>query len=302
MHRFGWLAVLSLGACAGPDAAPSNDPLAPELTTSGVDQRARGRRSWRRIRPFHRRPSGSAGLLSHLADDVTFLPLAHPAAAAAIAALLAAPPAPFTAEMKLSWTYSRTCRSTDGGLQQRPCRRRYPGMLGSTRLRRRRRRVAGGGLEFSGAFFGPGELPPFFGHPPTTGMDRSARRRRPRSGAARTDAAFAQTSVDLGMAGSVLPVRRSARHPAGRRRADFIIGRKAIFQSRRCPAGLRAGLTPFLAGVGPLGDLGWTMGNFVATDQFGQRFGKYLTIWQKSPNGEWKFVQDAGSSTPPPAL
>jgi ketosteroid isomerase-like protein len=28
--------------------------------------------------------------------------------------------------------------------------------------------------------------------------------------------------------------------------------------------------------------------------------GKYLTVWQKGTDGEWKFVQDGGSGNPPP--
>jgi ketosteroid isomerase-like protein len=27
--------------------------------------------------------------------------------------------------------------------------------------------------------------------------------------------------------------------------------------------------------------------------------GKYLTIWARQPSGEWRFVADGGSSTPP---
>ena len=31
-----------------------------------------------------------------------------------------------------------------------------------------------------------------------------------------------------------------------------------------------------------------------------QRFGKYLTVWRKEPNGTWKFVVDGGNSRPSP--
>jgi ketosteroid isomerase-like protein len=316
MHRFGWLAVLSLGACAGPDAAPSNDPLAPELTTYGVDQRA-ARTTLLAADQAHSTAasSGSAGLLSHLADDVTFLLPRSPTAVgkAATAALLAAPPAPFTAEMKLSWTPVFADVSVDGTVgysfgNVAVADGAIPGMLGQY-IAFWRRQADGAWLveawNFSGAFFEPGELPPFFGHPLDNGhgpfgpVDPAAEE----AVLLETDAAFAQTSVDLGMAEAFYRYADPHAILLAGGEPDFIIGRKAIFESRQgAPPDFVLDWTPFLAGVGPLGDLGWTVGNFVATDQFGQRFGKYLTIWQKSSNGEWKFVQDAGSSTPPPAL
>ena len=63
--------------------------------------------------------------------------------------------------------------------------------------------------------------------------------------------------------------------------------------------------TPLDADVGPLGDLGFTVGRFVfSTVDNGQPlsfFGKYLTVWKQQPNGRWRFVQDGGSGSPPPA-
>ena len=32
-----------------------------------------------------------------------------------------------------------------------------------------------------------------------------------------------------------------------------------------------------------------------------QRFGKYLTIWKRQPNGSWRFVVDGGNLSPTPA-
>src|SRR5712691_2511866 len=50
--------------------------------------------------------------------------------------------------------------------------------------------------------------------------------------------------------------------------------------------------------VGPLGDLGFTIGNYVFTAPGTVSNGKYLTIWRESPNGTWRFVQDGGSVSP----
>jgi hypothetical protein len=50
-------------------------------------------------------------------------------------------------------------------------------------------------------------------------------------------------------------------------------------------------------------DLGFTVGEYIMTlrgpsGAAVQRFGKYLTVWQRQHDGSWKFVADGGNPTP----
>ncbi|MHB1223898.1 MAG: YybH family protein [Gemmatimonadaceae bacterium] len=66
------------------------------------------------------------------------------------------------------------------------------------------------------------------------------------------------------------------------------------------PAGEPGALTwtPRLAHVAASGDLGFTIG--VATSRNGARIShsKYLTIWKRQPDGQWRFVADGGNDLP----
>jgi ketosteroid isomerase-like protein len=60
---------------------------------------------------------------------------------------------------------------------------------------------------------------------------------------------------------------------------------------------------PVFAWVAGSEDLGFTVGEYIATlrgpsGAAVQRFGKYLTVWQRQHDGTWKFVADGGNSTP----
>jgi hypothetical protein len=57
---------------------------------------------------------------------------------------------------------------------------------------------------------------------------------------------------------------------------------------------------PVYADVAASRDLGFTVGEYVSTGRGPsgatvQRFGKYLTVWQRQGNGDWRFVVDGGS-------
>ena len=48
----------------------------------------------------------------------------------------------------------------------------------------------------------------------------------------------------------------------------------------------------------------WGYATFAGQDENGEpteNYGKYVTIWQRQPNGEWKWIADLGNSAPPPA-
>jgi ketosteroid isomerase-like protein len=314
MKRLCVLGLLAVAACADPQAPPAGDALTPELVSYGTNQKA-ARESLRAADVAHAAASASgwSGFLSYLADDVTLLMPRTPITfgKAAATALLAAPEFPFLPETKLSWTPSFVDVSVDGSVGY---------SFGNVTITDGllpigqyiafwRRQDDGSWLveawSFSGAFAEPGELPPFFGHPLDSGHGpfRPVDPADEEAALLATDAAFAQASVDFGQAEAFrLYADRHAILLAGGE-PDFIIGRKAIFEFRAsAPEDFTLTWTPVAAGVGALGDLGWTAGNFVGNDSvLGTRFGKYLTIWQKSPDGAWKFVQDGGSSAPPPA-
>jgi ketosteroid isomerase-like protein len=61
--------------------------------------------------------------------------------------------------------------------------------------------------------------------------------------------------------------------------------------------------TPTDATMGPSGDIGYTWGHFEghSKDANGNPVttsGRYITIWRKQPDGNWKVVLDAGSNEP----
>lgn len=52
-------------------------------------------------------------------------------------------------------------------------------------------------------------------------------------------------------------------------------------------------------------DFGYTWGyaTFAGKDENGEpteNYGKYVTIWRRQSNGEWKWIADLGNSAPPP--
>lgn len=60
---------------------------------------------------------------------------------------------------------------------------------------------------------------------------------------------------------------------------------------------------PVYAVVAGSGDLGFTIGESITTGlgpsgAAVQRFGKYITVWQRQPDRSWKFVIDGGNATP----
>ncbi|HEX9935873.1 MAG TPA: DUF4440 domain-containing protein [Longimicrobium sp.] len=63
---------------------------------------------------------------------------------------------------------------------------------------------------------------------------------------------------------------------------------------------------PIAGGAAASGDLGYTIGYAVrrGTDPDGTArtgYSKYLTIWQRQPDGKWLYVADGGTSRPAPA-
>lgn len=86
-----------------------------------------------------------------------------------------------------------------------------------------------------------------------------------------------------------------------------LVGRVAIAKSANwLPRAYQLTWTPTDAMMGPSGDMGYTWGHFDghSKDANGNSVttsGRYMTIWRKQPDGQWKVVLDAGASEPPSA-
>jgi ketosteroid isomerase-like protein len=86
---------------------------------------------------------------------------------------------------------------------------------------------------------------------------------------------------------------------------EIIVGPRAVRELFEEQRGVSLSWHPIYAAVAASGDLGFTIGESVATSRgpsgaAAQRFGKYLTVWRNEPKGGWKFVVDGGNSRPSP--
>ncbi len=115
--------------------------------------------------------------------------------------------------------------------------------------------------------------------------------------------AFARTSVKKGMRDSFLAFFADdgvAFQPGP-------INVRQSYAERPAPPGA-ASLTlnwePIFADISRAGDLGYTTGPWVVTDEGPQerpaRHGFYFSIWRKQKDGSWKVEVDAGTTNPPP--
>jgi ketosteroid isomerase-like protein len=84
----------------------------------------------------------------------------------------------------------------------------------------------------------------------------------------------------------------------------LVIGPKAVRQYFAAQ-GAASSLSwrPVYASVAVSLDLAFTIGEYTATSRGAsgaaiQRFGKYLTVWKREPDGTWKFMIDGGNGTP----
>jgi ketosteroid isomerase-like protein len=86
-----------------------------------------------------------------------------------------------------------------------------------------------------------------------------------------------------------------------------LIGKVAIAKSATwSPKNYQLTWTPTDAMMGPSGDMGYTWGHYEgrSKDANGNPVltsGRYITMWRREPDGNWKVVLDAGSNEPPSA-
>ncbi len=82
------------------------------------------------------------------------------------------------------------------------------------------------------------------------------------------------------------------------------IGKVAIAKSATwSPKDYQLTWTPTDAMMGPSGDMGYTWGHYEgrSKDSHGNPVltsGRYITMWRKEPDGNWKVVLDAGANEP----
>jgi ketosteroid isomerase-like protein len=83
-----------------------------------------------------------------------------------------------------------------------------------------------------------------------------------------------------------------------------LVGRVAIAKSANwSPKGYQLTWTPTDATMGPSSDVGYTWGHYEghSKDANGNPVttsGRYITIWRRQPDGNWKVVLDAGANEP----
>jgi ketosteroid isomerase-like protein len=319
MRTIGWLVVIALGAgaCADPegmqDMQSGTNAAAPAFARGpGVDIQAERAALLAADQTFGAglaAPNLTAGVVAGLADDAYLLfpgenLVQGPAAAAAIFT------ANFDAGSAFVWQPALADVSADGeiGYSFGTFEFTEDGahIFWGKYISAWRKQSDGRWLieAFAPVFYRnpAGALPANFPHPlgngrgPFTPVDVVAEEQALLA----VDAAFSQASVDLGQAEAFKLYADP--HAIVLGNPDFIIGRKAIFESREGGApGTVLSWTPAIADVGPLGDLGFTIGSYLFTAPGVASNGKYLTIWRKAANGAWQFVQDGGSVSPPPA-
>jgi ketosteroid isomerase-like protein len=83
------------------------------------------------------------------------------------------------------------------------------------------------------------------------------------------------------------------------------IGKVAVARSANwSPKDYQLTWTPTDAMMGPSGDMGYTWGHFEGHSKDANGYpvttsGRYITMWRREPDGNWKVVLDAGANEPP---
>lgn len=117
------------------------------------------------------------------------------------------------------------------------------------------------------------------------------------------DREFSQMSVEKGIAAAFVSY---AADSAMILRDNMlpIVGRSAIGDLwGDTPEGVQLVWEPDFADIAKSGELGYTIGHWTysSTDSTGKTSsskGRYVTIWKKQADGNWKYVFDTGSSDP----
>jgi ketosteroid isomerase-like protein len=89
--------------------------------------------------------------------------------------------------------------------------------------------------------------------------------------------------------------------------SEPLMGREKIYKQMKNRAGsYTLSWIPQRAEVAAAADMGWTWGNFIldymASDGTQKiSYGKYVNVWKRQPDGQWKVLVDMGNDSPAPA-
>lgn len=119
-----------------------------------------------------------------------------------------------------------------------------------------------------------------------------------------TDWAFAKMSEakDAAIAFNEFLADDAMMFPMG---AHPISGRNEIHAAMLASPGSTLTWEPQKAEIAKAGDMGWTWGKYRSerTGEDGQpivRYGKYVNVWKKQANDEWRVIADIGNPSPAP--
>jgi ketosteroid isomerase-like protein len=140
----------------------------------------------------------------------------------------------------------------------------------------------------------------------TVGCESSVDITKEKAALFETDRQFAKMSVEKGAAEAfrTFLAEDAMELSAG---ANPVFGRDSIYQGMlEIPAGAVLDWGPQDGEVAQSGEMGWTWGNYVFTSKNAQgeeakSYGKYLNIWEKQEDGQWRVLIDMGNKSPAPA-
>lgn len=125
-----------------------------------------------------------------------------------------------------------------------------------------------------------------------------------RSALLKTDMEFSRTSAVKGVteAFQAYLADDAVLFPAN---ADLVSGRESIRLHLAANEGAILGWKPLRAEVSRAGDLGYTYGTYERRGSFEDgtprvTYGKYVSVWRKQVDGDWKLVAQIGNASPAP--
>ena len=118
-----------------------------------------------------------------------------------------------------------------------------------------------------------------------------------------TDKAFSRMSVEKGLNAAFIYYADD--NVVKIREGNFpIIGKNDMTKAylARPDSGMILKWTPLRADISQSNDLGYTVGDWELYLKVKDTtlYGNYISIWKKQPDGNWRYVLDAGSNTPKP--
>lgn len=131
------------------------------------------------------------------------------------------------------------------------------------------------------------------------GCGRSVDVEAERSALLEADRQWSQAARDLDLFMSFY-VPDATSYPPGMPALDGTDAIRKTFSEIFSAPGFSLSWTPSRAEVAASGDIGWTAGNYEMTMGGMNDRGKYITLWEKQPEGTWKVAADIFNTNLPP--